>query len=252
MTLLFQGKNSTYLKYALGEIILVVIGILMALQINNWNENNKSNQRLKSDLLEVRTELNSDQKRLDSVMNIVDRIDKAGKYLLDYLAEQPKTIDSAKVQEAILSVTILASFGKSNAAYQNLLNNGNYQLVKNKTLKKKLGFFHNTKDWNSAYHDGPLLTSYYEYIRKIHNYVKPGFIRKSYESNWSKKSEPTTQESPFNSTVDFDKLNDGAELISLLDQVQVGRYIQKIYYAIIKKNIEELIQLIDDEIQSIK
>ena len=36
------GKTSKYFKYAIGEIILVVIGILIALQINNWNENRKS------------------------------------------------------------------------------------------------------------------------------------------------------------------------------------------------------------------
>jgi hypothetical protein len=37
--LLNEGKTSRYFKYAIGEIILVVIGILLALQINNWNEN---------------------------------------------------------------------------------------------------------------------------------------------------------------------------------------------------------------------
>ena len=36
-----QNKNAKYLKYAIGEIVLVVIGILIALQINNWNENRK-------------------------------------------------------------------------------------------------------------------------------------------------------------------------------------------------------------------
>ncbi len=35
------GKTGKYFKYAIGEIILVVIGILIALQINNWNENRK-------------------------------------------------------------------------------------------------------------------------------------------------------------------------------------------------------------------
>ncbi|GLU45473.1 hypothetical protein Musp01_30970 [Muricauda sp. NBRC 101325] len=40
-TLLNEGKTSKYLKYAVGEIILVVIGILIALHINNWNENRK-------------------------------------------------------------------------------------------------------------------------------------------------------------------------------------------------------------------
>ena len=39
--LLAEGKTGKYLKYAVGEIILVVIGILIALQINNWNENRK-------------------------------------------------------------------------------------------------------------------------------------------------------------------------------------------------------------------
>ena len=39
--LINQGKTSKYLKYAIGEIVLVVIGILIALQINNWNEGQK-------------------------------------------------------------------------------------------------------------------------------------------------------------------------------------------------------------------
>ena len=42
--LLVENKTSKYFKYAIGEIILVVIGILIALQINNWNESRKSNQ----------------------------------------------------------------------------------------------------------------------------------------------------------------------------------------------------------------
>ncbi len=41
--LLAEGKTSKYLKYAIGEIVLVVIGILIALQINNWNEVRKAN-----------------------------------------------------------------------------------------------------------------------------------------------------------------------------------------------------------------
>jgi hypothetical protein len=39
--LLSEGKTVKYLKYAIGEIVLVVIGILIALSINNWNENQK-------------------------------------------------------------------------------------------------------------------------------------------------------------------------------------------------------------------
>ena len=45
-TLLSEGKKSKYFKYAIGEIVLVVIGILIALQINNWNENRKSQEKI--------------------------------------------------------------------------------------------------------------------------------------------------------------------------------------------------------------
>ena len=45
--LLNENKTSKYFKYAIGEIVLVVIGILIALQINNWNEERKENLKAK-------------------------------------------------------------------------------------------------------------------------------------------------------------------------------------------------------------
>lgn len=61
-----------YLKYAIGEIILVVIGILIALQINNWNENRIKHSKetasllgIKSELIETLYELNSDFKSVE-------------------------------------------------------------------------------------------------------------------------------------------------------------------------------------------
>jgi len=42
--LLSQNRVTQYLAYAIGEIILVVIGILIALQVNNWNENRKNGE----------------------------------------------------------------------------------------------------------------------------------------------------------------------------------------------------------------
>ncbi len=50
-SLLEEGKIGKYFKYAIGEIILVVIGILIALQINNWNENRRVKTRSFPDTL---------------------------------------------------------------------------------------------------------------------------------------------------------------------------------------------------------
>jgi hypothetical protein len=51
------GKTTKYFKYAIGEIILVVLGILIALQINNWNENRKQLNQGEEILVELKDEL---------------------------------------------------------------------------------------------------------------------------------------------------------------------------------------------------
>ena len=58
--LLSENKTGKYLKYAIGEIILVVIGILIALQINNWNEQRKVDREIFKTLTEIRSNLISD------------------------------------------------------------------------------------------------------------------------------------------------------------------------------------------------
>jgi len=72
------GKTSKYLKYAIGEIILVVIGILIALSINNWNENRKQViieqeilNSLKFELLEVKKTLSNIRRFHESSSKII-------------------------------------------------------------------------------------------------------------------------------------------------------------------------------------
>ncbi|WP_178983220.1 DUF6090 family protein [Winogradskyella helgolandensis] len=56
-----ENRTSKYLLYAFGEIILVVIGILIALQINNWNESKKNKTFEKETLSQIRTNLLKDK-----------------------------------------------------------------------------------------------------------------------------------------------------------------------------------------------
>ena len=54
------GRAGRYLKYALGEIALVMIGILLALQVNNWNENRKNKNELNNIYNQVVFDLDND------------------------------------------------------------------------------------------------------------------------------------------------------------------------------------------------
>lgn len=64
--LLSEGKTGKYLKYAIGEIVLVVIGILIALQVNNWNVQRLEAEQTKDILVSMISDLESDIKNLES------------------------------------------------------------------------------------------------------------------------------------------------------------------------------------------
>tara|TARA_R110001606_G_scaffold393106_2_gene562718 strand:+ start:341 stop:1087 length:747 start_codon:yes stop_codon:yes gene_type:complete len=67
--LLMENKTGKYFKYAIGEIVLVVIGILIALQINNWNENRQNNRFIKTNLHGVLEELKKDSTMVGRLLN---------------------------------------------------------------------------------------------------------------------------------------------------------------------------------------
>ena len=71
--MLTQNRFGRYLFYAIGEIILVIIGILIALQINNWNERRKTEAELQSGLNAMVEELNKNVNYLKDTKESFER-----------------------------------------------------------------------------------------------------------------------------------------------------------------------------------
>ena len=67
-----QGNLRKYSLYAIGEIILVVIGILIALQINNWNENKKLEAISENYLNQLLADLDADKKYYENYIALLD------------------------------------------------------------------------------------------------------------------------------------------------------------------------------------
>ena len=79
--LMGQNKTGTYLKYAIGEVFLLVIGILIALSINNWNEQRKREvlkenyiQSIKKDLEQDIFELNTHSEAINNSLKILNNL----------------------------------------------------------------------------------------------------------------------------------------------------------------------------------
>lgn len=134
-----ENKNTRYFKYAIGEIILVVIGILIALQINTWNqqriENKQEIELLKAlkdefqyNLGEVDASIEVNKKTTESCVALTklirtDSLDKAPKYL----------------DQLLLNLGNFTSFDARTGVSGEIVNSGKLSILKNKDIRAQLG-----------------------------------------------------------------------------------------------------------------
>jgi hypothetical protein len=96
--LLSEGNTGRYLKYAIGEILLVMIGILLALQVNNWDEERKGIIKEKSYLNSIYTELKEDVAKIEGNWNLLTKHYSIGLEVLQAIDNNDSTtIDSTKI-----------------------------------------------------------------------------------------------------------------------------------------------------------
>lgn len=128
--LLTENKISKYLFYAIGEIVLVVIGILIALQINNWNNNrikknaeNQYYQNIKRQITEDKQEIigninynNVDLNKLKYGVQIIEENDRSKTDSLGYIA---------------MNLVRYSDFNRQSNIYETMVNSGEIKLLKN-------------------------------------------------------------------------------------------------------------------------
>ncbi len=136
LQLLAQNKVSRYLFYALGEILLVVIGILIALQINDWNDWRKDRVKEKILLRDMAENLDLNVQNLQGDIEFLRARNRSTAIVLEALGSRipfsdslPAHIHMARVPKQNLSL--------SNIAYQALKSHG-VDIITNKDLGKEI------------------------------------------------------------------------------------------------------------------
>ena len=135
--LLTENKLSKYLIYAIGEIVLVVIGILIALQINNWNTLQIEKKEEQNSYLNILQQIEDDKKELQEV--------KAFNGYFTAAYERSSEIISAKDRTKIDSLALMtmglsqySDFHRSGNIYETLVNSGELRLLKNTEITSAL------------------------------------------------------------------------------------------------------------------
>ncbi|MDT0558254.1 DUF6090 family protein [Ichthyenterobacterium sp. W332] len=148
--LMSDNKMGKYFKYAIGEILLVVIGILIALQVNNWN-NSRLDQKLESDYSDRIIE---DLKEEEAILNAVLSYNKQ---VLFHAKNAVKVFENSPNQnnnplEVLIDMYQASQLQDPNSAmstYQELIASGQINLIQNETFKTAIIRYYEA-DWTET------------------------------------------------------------------------------------------------------
>lgn len=142
--LLEANKLGRYLTYAIGEIVLVVIGILIALQVNDLNEERKNRILEAEYYCKLLEDLNQDVIEINKQLDLNElRINNSNKFI--HLLQQP-SFTQPEIMEAMLGSVSKTTFTfkPSMAAFEDLKSSGNLGLLKDLNIKNKLVSYYTT------------------------------------------------------------------------------------------------------------
>jgi len=132
-----QNKPMKYIRYAIGEILLVVIGILIALQINNNNELRKNRVKEIHYLQNIKTDLKMNMLEVDKYIKIRTDCIESAKRIIDHFEGKP-ILNYSDFNADGMNIYTWQKFYQNNNTFQELLNSGNLSLISNDSIKNIL------------------------------------------------------------------------------------------------------------------
>ena len=192
-----QNKTGKYLKYAIGEIALVVIGILIALSINNWNQKriNSLNESLL--LKEINAEFKFNKEELESTVRTYISIRDQCIYLRKSFPINPSEINKDSLSQALNRMLNLSSADLSTGSISTLINTSSFNIISNTELRSLL------IQWND------LIADYFEREAHAIYYTRQTiipYLAKRIPQPYDKGINDNRVDLSFLSTIEFENL----------------------------------------------
>ncbi|NQY07005.1 MAG: hypothetical protein HRT68_12675 [Flavobacteriaceae bacterium] len=136
-----ENKTRKYFKYVIGEILLIVTGILIALQINNWNENRKNYNIEQSTLISLKSDLESALVQLNEKILQNKSYKERDSILLDVIHFK-KDISEDNFLRLTLDHIYSPGFSPESGTLNEILFTGKMEIIQNRNLRKHIS------NWN--------------------------------------------------------------------------------------------------------
>ncbi len=129
-----DNKPLKYLRYAIGEIVLVVIGILIAIQLNEWRIESKNNNQKQTVLNALQLEFEANLEQLDMVIHYIEEVPKAYFIANKMIKKSHKKYSENDYKKLIIGLGWTYTFNPSNGALRSAISSSEIHLIQNKRL----------------------------------------------------------------------------------------------------------------------
>ena len=223
--LMNENKTSKYFTYALGEIILVVIGILIALQINNWNENRKERMLENQFLLNLEEDVNAQLKELDlQIDQEVAFIKTANKMLNNFRTNSRIEVDSS-FSKNLLDLTARRTFKIYNPTFTELLSSGQVSLLTDPELKNTVvAYYQELMRFEKIVQNNNLYLTDQNFVPtslKLGNYLEKIDEYQQSDSTFIDLFTPLSVYDPKLAKISTNLLNESSNLLLLINNVKM-------------------------------
>ena len=205
--LIMENKTGKYLKYAIGEIVLVVIGILIALQINNWNENKKLKQKEINVAKELNTELNENIEFVKDQLKLWERRNSNIKKVSNFIIADSISITQREFDSIMIYVIGFNNFKLKNSKFSKIIESESFEFNQSKDIITEMLSLN--ADYNT-------LMAYYKFNEDNYNDVLQPYLLKNYSFR------------NFANILSGQKSNNKLDFKTLLDDLEFDNVIQSV------------------------
>ena len=153
-----DNKPLKYMRYAIGEIVLVVIGILIALSINNWNQEKNDNKLSRDYLYRIQRDIIQDTVSFNEIIKYNDSLRNEIKELLVFVYSEIDNVEQVVHLCSTYDLALNQIFSPDDNTYRGMISSGALTLIKNLDLREaiaklyseydlKRSLFKSNKDW---------------------------------------------------------------------------------------------------------
>lgn len=150
--LLGENKFRKYLLYALGEIFLVVIGILIALQLNNWNEYRIDRKKEKQVVQNIYTELDQNLQYSKNILAEIEKRTFSANALMEHTSREEQTITASAFDSIMIQAFLFPPYTPIKADLERVLGTEQIDLISSTELQYRLSDYKTSIDEAALYY----------------------------------------------------------------------------------------------------